>query len=234
MKLKSMVLSIIVASIPFGPKPPFAQPYEPRMEPGVDRLGGDFSNTDLQSADPRLCRSACEGDTRCRAWTYVKPGQQGSNARCWLKTVVPRPTSDPCCTSGMFNVLKEIQACLYYPRDHRTPPPCMEPGGRDYGKAGKTFKKGDTVIIATKFDRLHPGNKTITAIYSHQEGGKFVNFSGGKKTIEFNNTSETYEHRFPAHFTKEGRWHVNLAIAGEGLSGQVVGSVEYCIDCPLE
>jgi PAN domain len=78
---------------------------EPRRGPvefGIDRTGGDFRNFELPS-DPsgKSCQSACNGDERCRAWTYVRPGYAGASARCFLKSKIPRPHRKPCCISGV-------------------------------------------------------------------------------------------------------------------------------------
>ena len=68
---------------------------EPPRNPGydydVDRPGGDYRNFDLQAANPDLCAAQCAQDGRCRAWTYVRPGAQGPNPRCWLKDQVSNP-----------------------------------------------------------------------------------------------------------------------------------------------
>ena len=71
------------------------------LEPDVDRRGQDYRNFDLQEARPELCESECVRDGECKAFTYVKPGQQGPSARCWLKSAVPLPVSDACCVSGV-------------------------------------------------------------------------------------------------------------------------------------
>jgi len=71
------------------------------LEDNIDRLGMDYSNFDLPEADPELCWQACLKDSRCAAFTYVKPGIQASNARCWLKYGVPQPLTDGCCISGV-------------------------------------------------------------------------------------------------------------------------------------
>jgi hypothetical protein len=78
---------------------------EPRGEPvefGIDRYGGDFRSLDLPP-DPtgKSCASACEGDSQCRAWTYVRPGYIGPGATCVLKDRVTRPVRRPCCISGV-------------------------------------------------------------------------------------------------------------------------------------
>jgi hypothetical protein len=71
------------------------------MEQGVNRNGSDYKDLDLASAEPALCAQACAGETKCKAWTYVKPGVQGDKAKCWLKDTVPQPSPDENCVSGV-------------------------------------------------------------------------------------------------------------------------------------
>lgn len=67
----------------------------------IDMPGNDFANFDLQRDDPTLCQSACLGDAKCVAWTYVKPDTiQGPRARCWLKNPAPAFVENSCCISG--------------------------------------------------------------------------------------------------------------------------------------
>ena len=88
------------------------------IEYNTNRYGGDYTGFQLSTADPELCRTACANDAACLAYTYVKPGIQGTNARCWLKNVVPSSSGNSCCVSGV----KE------------TPPTVtMEPGMNRYG-----------------------------------------------------------------------------------------------------
>jgi hypothetical protein len=71
------------------------------VEQDVDRPGADYQNFDLDEPRYELCRDACANDASCKAYTYVKPGMQALNARCWLKSSVPDPVPSPCCISGM-------------------------------------------------------------------------------------------------------------------------------------
>ena len=71
------------------------------LETNTDRPGMDYSNFDLASANPSLCEQACNSDPDCRAFTYVKPGFQGANARCWLKNGIPTANPSDCCDSGV-------------------------------------------------------------------------------------------------------------------------------------
>jgi PAN domain len=74
------------------------------VEASIDRTGGDYRSFDLPS-DPTAepCKKACEGESRCRAWTYVRPGYLGpsASARCYLKSQVKPPRRKPCCMSGV-------------------------------------------------------------------------------------------------------------------------------------
>lgn len=67
----------------------------------IDRQGGDYRSFELAQANPALCRTACNDETRCQSWTYQRPDSaQGQNARCWLKEAVPARQSSACCISG--------------------------------------------------------------------------------------------------------------------------------------
>jgi hypothetical protein len=71
------------------------------LEHNVDRPGSDIRNFDLPRADPDLCQRACADNPACRAFTFVRPGVQGPNARCRLKNDVPRAVPNGCCVSGV-------------------------------------------------------------------------------------------------------------------------------------
>jgi hypothetical protein len=68
----------------------------------IDRTGGDYKNLDV-ATDPAgaPCETACKGEERCRAWTYVRPGYLATSARCFLKERITRPRHKPCCVSGV-------------------------------------------------------------------------------------------------------------------------------------
>jgi len=78
---------------------------EPRRGPieySIDRTGGDYRNIEVApDASGAACKAACDGENRCRAWTYVRPGYIGASARCYLKSKIPGPRRKPCCISGV-------------------------------------------------------------------------------------------------------------------------------------
>lgn len=71
-----------------------------RDPPGMDRPGGDYTHGPLAQADPELCVRQCAADRRCSSFTYVRPGLQGAQAVCWLKSVPSRLVRSTCCQSG--------------------------------------------------------------------------------------------------------------------------------------
>jgi hypothetical protein len=73
-----------------------------KLEAGINRPGGDFFSFPMKlGASPNECHAACQENARCRAFTYVKPGVQGPEPHCWLKSIVPKPVKDPNCVSGI-------------------------------------------------------------------------------------------------------------------------------------
>ncbi len=77
----------------------YPQTCRAKIEQNSDLLGHNLSSFTMRAPDFRICQQACEQDRRCRAATYVKPGVQGPNARCYLKhTLVPRQPNN-CCTT---------------------------------------------------------------------------------------------------------------------------------------
>jgi len=79
------------------------EPISKQIEFSIDRFGGDYRNFQLGSEpDGKSCREACEGDNRCRAWTYVRAGYGVSGPRCYLKDRVTPPRRRPCCISGVM------------------------------------------------------------------------------------------------------------------------------------
>jgi hypothetical protein len=73
------------------------------MENDVDRPGSDYTSVTLPAGSGAgACEALCKADgTHCKAWTYVRPGVQAPNPRCWLKTAVPAPQNNGCCISGV-------------------------------------------------------------------------------------------------------------------------------------
>ena len=72
------------------------------IEMSIDRFGGDYRSFALaRRRPPKAACSACEGDDRCRAWTYARPGYTGRGARCFLKSSVTPPRRRPGLISGV-------------------------------------------------------------------------------------------------------------------------------------
>ncbi|HMF91031.1 MAG TPA: PAN domain-containing protein [Candidatus Angelobacter sp.] len=70
------------------------------LEPNTDFPGSNLQSFDLPRPDVTLCAAACKSDTACRGYTYVRPGVQAAQARCWLKKSVGEVAHNSCCASG--------------------------------------------------------------------------------------------------------------------------------------
>jgi hypothetical protein len=70
------------------------------IEYGIDRPGSDSYSFDLIRPEPADCQAVCVNDPSCHAWTFVRPGFQSPNARCWVKSSAPAPRDHFCCVSG--------------------------------------------------------------------------------------------------------------------------------------
>jgi hypothetical protein len=76
-------------------------------EGGINRPGADYENFIVLNYD--TCKRRCEADIRCQAFTFVRPGFQGPNAVCWLKSAAPNPVRSNCCDSGAKRVTLEFE-----------------------------------------------------------------------------------------------------------------------------
>jgi hypothetical protein len=72
------------------------------LEYSIDRAGGDYRSFEAPT-EPRgeACAAACQADSRCRAWTYRRPGYGTAGGRCYLKETIKPPYRRPCCISGV-------------------------------------------------------------------------------------------------------------------------------------
>ena len=72
------------------------------IETSIDRFGGDYRSFAMTTDTAgEACRAACEGDQRCRAWTYARPGYASGGARCFLKSTITPPRRRPGLISGV-------------------------------------------------------------------------------------------------------------------------------------
>jgi len=72
-------------------------------ENNTDRFGSDLRKIYLKkNAKARQCRTACDKDKRCMAWTFMKPqySRDETQTSCYLKYNLAKPEHNPCCISG--------------------------------------------------------------------------------------------------------------------------------------
>jgi len=68
---------------------------------GIDLYGSDYRSFSGPQATPEACQAACRAEGPCLAWTYIRPGVMGSDARCFLKSKIPTEVHNTCCISGI-------------------------------------------------------------------------------------------------------------------------------------
>lgn len=91
-------ISGVKAAPPPPPPPETGGPFELN----VNRPGGDYIDFASGGAHTALlCLAACQSQPACKAWTYVKPGFDGPQSHCYLKSMVPPAEVNNCCVSGV-------------------------------------------------------------------------------------------------------------------------------------
>jgi hypothetical protein len=74
------------------------------VEFGTDRYGNDYSIFNVPPDNYDACRTACEADAHCQAWSYESSNSQRSNGVCWLKNPAPSAVPKQITTSGVILV----------------------------------------------------------------------------------------------------------------------------------
>ena len=124
-------IGLICENITVPAQPAGGEPIGRGMEDNTNRVGADYRRFELGRPDPAACQRACRDDSsRCNAWTYVRPGQQGPKAMCYLKREAPPPSRHPCCISG------ENRVILVMPPLGTTPPSGSPPPGGGQAPGG--------------------------------------------------------------------------------------------------
>jgi hypothetical protein len=85
----------------------------------TDLPGGNFKSFWIKKETEdfvavKQCEDACKKDPQCKAFTYVKAGLQGNDARCYLKNAVPARVNNQCCTSGVVRPVTKADYCINY------------------------------------------------------------------------------------------------------------------------
>lgn len=69
------------------------------QQSNVDRPGSDIA-PGFDVVTSSSCETACRNNPQCKAYTFVKPGFQGTQGKCWLKNKKPTAQANSCCVSG--------------------------------------------------------------------------------------------------------------------------------------
>ncbi len=69
---------------------------------GTDKPADKNADKAEKAADAEeICKAACTGDNKCRAWTFARPGYAGKEAHCFLKKEIKPPRRRAGFTSGV-------------------------------------------------------------------------------------------------------------------------------------
>jgi hypothetical protein len=69
---------------------------------GVNLPGNDYRSMPTENDGGTQCGITCLGEAPCRAYTWVRPGLQGQQAMCWLKTSAPPAIRDSATASAII------------------------------------------------------------------------------------------------------------------------------------
>ena len=119
------------------------------LEFDTNRIGSDYrdfaiSNVDLRDQAELLCKTACEKENQCQAWTYVKPEKEFGKAHCWLKNAAPNKTKNNCCISGVVARMDPQEAADRNPNG-KTIQQCQEAFGRNQQRCQNS---GNPIVTA--------------------------------------------------------------------------------------
>jgi hypothetical protein len=94
--------SFDIKSTDASKKPETTRSLEKSVEKDADK-SEDKAEKNEKAADAEdICRAACTGDNKCRAWTFARPGYAGKEAHCFLKKEIKPPRRKAGFTSGVL------------------------------------------------------------------------------------------------------------------------------------
>jgi hypothetical protein len=172
-----------------GPPPITAKAVAPpsfNTQQGWNLPGRDYRQF-VVGGGPEECEKACANEApKCQAFTWVKPGVQGAQAVCWLKSSVPQPTSDPNCTSGYWDTRIQLQPPL--PRGQGQAIFTPDISGKWQSSTGAIYK---ITQIGNQFSwgikngyELGSGRITGTELSASWSGGKGTGSATGKVIVD--------------------------------------------------
>ena len=105
-------------------------------------------------------------------------------------------------------------------------PVCEGEQGHNYGKAGRSFQKGENVWILLRLRSIPNGKHVLTTAVNRSFGGKTTGSTAWNQRMEFANTTDRWWYWFKSQARDSGEWVEHIHIDDKHL-----GYVEYCVDC---
>jgi hypothetical protein len=111
--------------------------------------------------------------------------------------------------------------------DILTPQRCARACEADGGCRAWTF--------LVRLRKLPVGNNLLKVFYQKRRpDGQYLSFGNNAREMSFKNDMENWSYWFPAHFREIGQWRATVSLNAEGTTGQILGRVTYCVNCPVE
>ncbi|SFV34136.1 PAN domain-containing protein [Hyphomicrobium facile] len=128
------------------------------LEFDTNRMGSDYrdfpiSNVELRDQAELLCKTACEKESQCQAWTYVKPEKEFANAHCWLKNAAPNKTRNNCCISGVVARMDPQEVADRDPTG-KTVQQCQAAFGRNQARCLQRFNPMQVAICLQPYQQI--------------------------------------------------------------------------------
>lgn len=92
-----------LASILLLTTPSYAQMFEENIE----RAGATYARSTTGRNSPQQCWNACSADSKCKAWSWERPGIKEPLGICSLKSAITPAQISPCCISGLSQKLEQ-------------------------------------------------------------------------------------------------------------------------------
>ncbi len=131
-------------------------------------------------------------------------------------------------------ILFEAIACLQIGNiQGQGPVICEGEGGRNFGKAGKSFLHEDNIFILLRFRNLNTGNHTLrTRVYLYNNNlHRYEWQKQYDKTYQFINSQKSWAYWFPATARESGQWKIEVFLDNWPWFGK---DVDYCVNCAMD
>lgn len=191
------------------------------LEFDTNRFGSDyrdfaigFNYVELSDQVELRCKTACEKDDQCKAWTYVKPEKEGASAHCWLKNAVPDKSRNNCCISGVVARMDPQEAADRNPQG-KTIQQCQEAWGRNQQRCLYQGALQQPVCLVQYQQILSVCVQLAANAAGSAGGGTTTGGGGGGAPAEWDEMLRAHNAKRALHGSPPLVWDANLAAGAQ-------------------